>query len=62
LSPFPGKPKDSVAAAIAAAGGHVAVLNMMDPGVADADRKLDPAGLIKTMRSNLDKILAVLKR
>jgi ABC-type Zn uptake system ZnuABC Zn-binding protein ZnuA len=57
----PGKPKDSVAAAIAAAGGHVAVLNMMDPGVADTDGKLDPDGLIKTMRSNLDKILAVLK-
>jgi len=57
----PGKPKDSVAAAIAAAGGRLAVLNMMDPGAADADGKLDPGGLIKTMRSNLDKILAVLK-
>jgi hypothetical protein len=37
------------------------VLNMMDPGAADADGKLDPDGLIKTMRSNLDKLLAVLK-
>ncbi len=57
----PGKPKDAVAAAITAAGGHLAVLNLMDPGTADADGKLASDGLIKAMRSNLDQILAVLK-
>jgi ABC-type Zn uptake system ZnuABC Zn-binding protein ZnuA len=57
----PGKPKESVAAAIAAAGGHLAILNMMDPAISTADGKLDPDGLIKTMRGNLDQILAVLK-
>jgi ABC-type Zn uptake system ZnuABC Zn-binding protein ZnuA len=57
----PRKPKDSVAAAIAGAGGHLAVLDLMDPGSADADGKLAPDGLIQSMRGNLDRILAALK-
>jgi ABC-type Zn uptake system ZnuABC Zn-binding protein ZnuA len=57
----PGKPKESVAAAIAAVGGRLVVLNPMDPGIVGADGKLDPDGLVKAMRSNLDAILAVLK-
>lgn len=56
----PRKPKDSIAAAIAAAGGHLAVLELMDPAAA-ADGKPAPDGLMKAMRSNLDKILAVLR-
>jgi hypothetical protein len=57
----PGKPKESVAAAIAAVGGRLVALNPMDPGIVGADGKLDPDGLVKAMRSNLDAILAVLK-
>jgi len=54
------KPKDTVVAAIAAAGGRLAVLNLMDPGVATADGQLDPNGLLAATRANLDALLAVL--
>ncbi len=54
------KPKDAVAAAIAASGGRLAILNLMDPGVATAHGQLDPNGLLSATRANLDALLAVL--
>jgi ABC-type Zn uptake system ZnuABC Zn-binding protein ZnuA len=54
------KPKDQIAAAVTAAGGRMVVIDLMDPGVADADGQLDPDGLLKMTRSNLDKLLAAL--
>jgi ABC-type Zn uptake system ZnuABC Zn-binding protein ZnuA len=56
-----GKPKDSVAAAIAAASSRLAVLDLMDPGIAGADGQLDPAGLVTALRGNLDQLLTALK-
>lgn len=55
-----GKPKDSVAAAIAAAGGRLVVLDPMDPGIAGADGQLDPAGLVTALRRNLEQLLAAM--
>jgi ABC-type Zn uptake system ZnuABC Zn-binding protein ZnuA len=54
------KPKDKIAAAITGAGGRLAVLNLIDIGVADQDGQLDPVGLLKVTRSNLDALLTAL--
>jgi ABC-type Zn uptake system ZnuABC Zn-binding protein ZnuA len=54
------KPKDRIAAAITAAGGRVAVLDLIDIGVADQDGQLDAGGLLKVTRSNLDALLTAL--
>jgi ABC-type Zn uptake system ZnuABC Zn-binding protein ZnuA len=54
------QPKDNIAAAIKGAGGRLAVLNLIDIGVADPDGQLDPDGLIKSCRSNMEKLHASL--
>jgi len=54
------QPKDKIAAAIKTAGGHLAVLDMIDPGKAGQDDQLDPDGLLKATRSNLDALLTAL--
>lgn len=55
------KPKDAVAAAIAKAGGRLAVLDPIDPGLAGADGKTDPDGFLTALRANLDRLLAAMK-
>jgi ABC-type Zn uptake system ZnuABC Zn-binding protein ZnuA len=55
------KPKDAIASAIAAAGGRVALLDLMDPGLADADGQLDPDGLMKVSQGNLERLFAALQ-
>ncbi len=54
------QPKASVVAAIAASGGRLAILNLMDPGVGTADGQLDPNGFLTATRANLDALLAAL--
>jgi hypothetical protein len=54
------KPKDKIAAAITAAGGRIAALDLIDIGVADQDGRLDAGGLLKVTRGNLDTLLATL--
>ena len=56
-----GKPKDMVIAAIAKAGGRLAVLDPIDPGLAGADGKTDPDGFITALRANLERLLAAMK-
>jgi ABC-type Zn uptake system ZnuABC Zn-binding protein ZnuA len=54
------KPKDTIATAIKGAGGRLAVLNLIDIGVADQDGRLDADGLLKVTRGNLDALLTAL--
>lgn len=56
-----GKPKDAVAAAIAKAGGRLAILDPIDPGLAGADGKTDPDGFLTVLRANLERLLAAMK-
>jgi len=55
------KPKDAVAAAIAKAGGRLAVLDPIDPGLAGADGKTDPDGFVMALRANFERLLTAMK-
>jgi ABC-type Zn uptake system ZnuABC Zn-binding protein ZnuA len=55
------QPKEPIVAAIATAGARLVVLDLIDPGVANADGALDPDGFLKVSRSNLKNLLAALQ-
>lgn len=54
------QPKDAIVSAITATGARLAVLDLMDPGIANADGALDPDGFLTTSRGNLKLLLTAL--
>jgi len=54
------QPKDAIVAAINGAGARLAVLDLMDPGVANADGAMDPDGFFKASSGNLKSLVSAL--